>query len=142
MSIGKRVLAQEGIKIKLEGDLITQYSQLLSSWKRDTAGKITVMVTPQGVLILESKLDNRHRPRQKSRYHVSAPIKQKRRYTSKVITSVIEFQFSKMKERQASLNNYRLLEAVEDEGLVRAMMEVENETPLSRDAALAELERE
>ncbi|MBD2136762.1 hypothetical protein H6F32_03955 [Anabaena sp. FACHB-1237] len=35
----------------------------------------------------------------------------------------------------------RLLEALEDEGLILAMKEVENETPLNLDAALAELEK-
>lgn len=39
-------------------------------------------------------------------------------------------------------NDYqRLLEAIEDEGLVRAMMEVKNETPLNLEAALTELEK-
>lgn len=33
----------------------------------------------------------------------------------------------------------RLLEAMEDEGLYRAMMEVKDEIPLNLDAALAEL---
>ncbi|MCL1469444.1 hypothetical protein [Argonema antarcticum] len=36
----------------------------------------------------------------------------------------------------------RLLEAMEDEGLVLAMMEVKDETPLNLDEALAELEKE
>lgn len=36
----------------------------------------------------------------------------------------------------------RLLEAIEDEGLILAMKEVENETPLNIDQALAELEKE
>lgn len=36
----------------------------------------------------------------------------------------------------------RLLEALEDEGLILAMKEIENETPLNFDAALAELEKE
>ncbi|BAZ78965.1 MAG: hypothetical protein RLZZ29_2023 [Cyanobacteriota bacterium] len=36
----------------------------------------------------------------------------------------------------------RLLEALEDEGLILAMKEVENETPLNLDEALAELEQE
>ncbi|MFM7365315.1 MAG: hypothetical protein ACKO11_12650 [Cuspidothrix sp.] len=36
----------------------------------------------------------------------------------------------------------RLLEALEDEGLILAMKEVENETPLDFDEALAELEKE
>ena len=36
----------------------------------------------------------------------------------------------------------RLLEALEDEGLIIAMKEVENETPLNLDEALAELEQE
>lgn len=35
-----------------------------------------------------------------------------------------------------------LLEAIEDEGLIRAMNEVKGETPLSLDEALAELEKE
>lgn len=35
----------------------------------------------------------------------------------------------------------QLLEALEDEGLILAMKEVENETPLNLDAALAELEK-
>ncbi|QYX30280.1 hypothetical protein [Sphaerospermopsis torques-reginae] len=35
-----------------------------------------------------------------------------------------------------------LLEALEDEGLILAMKEVENETPLNLDEALAELEKE
>jgi hypothetical protein len=35
----------------------------------------------------------------------------------------------------------RLLEALEDEGLILAMKEVENETPLNLDEALAELEK-
>ncbi|MBD1940319.1 hypothetical protein [Microcoleus sp. FACHB-68] len=40
-------------------------------------------------------------------------------------------------------NDYqRLLEAIEDEGLIRAMMEVKDETPLTLDEALAELEKE
>ncbi|MEB3829885.1 hypothetical protein [Phormidium sp. CCY1219] len=34
----------------------------------------------------------------------------------------------------------RILEALEDEGLIRAMMEVKDENPLSLDEALAELE--
>jgi hypothetical protein len=36
----------------------------------------------------------------------------------------------------------RLLEAIEDEGLILAMKKVENETPLNLDEALAELEKE
>lgn len=36
----------------------------------------------------------------------------------------------------------RLLEAIEDEGLYRAMMEVKDEPALDLDAALAELEKE
>ncbi|MBD2665922.1 hypothetical protein B6N60_02671 [Richelia sinica FACHB-800] len=36
----------------------------------------------------------------------------------------------------------RLLEALEDEGLILAMKEVENETPLNFNEALAELEQE
>ncbi len=36
----------------------------------------------------------------------------------------------------------RLLEALEDEGLILAMKEVENETPFNFDEALAELEKE
>ncbi len=36
----------------------------------------------------------------------------------------------------------RLLEAMEDEGLVLAMMEVKDETPFNLDEALAELEKE
>ncbi|TAF03280.1 MAG: hypothetical protein EAZ77_17550 [Nostocales cyanobacterium] len=36
----------------------------------------------------------------------------------------------------------RLLEALEDEGLIIAMKEVEKETPLNFDEALAELEKE
>lgn len=36
----------------------------------------------------------------------------------------------------------RLLEAIEDEGLARAMMEVKDETPLSLHDALAELDKE
>ncbi|NET02603.1 MAG: hypothetical protein F6K61_19060 [Sphaerospermopsis sp. SIO1G1] len=36
----------------------------------------------------------------------------------------------------------RLLEALEDEGLILAMKEVENETPLNFNQALAELEKE
>lgn len=36
----------------------------------------------------------------------------------------------------------RLLEALEDEGLILAMKEVESETPLNFDQALAELEKE
>jgi hypothetical protein len=36
----------------------------------------------------------------------------------------------------------RLLEAIEDEGLILAMKEVENEKPLNIDEALAELEKE
>lgn len=36
----------------------------------------------------------------------------------------------------------RLIEAIEDEGLILAMKEVENETPLHLDEALAELEKE
>lgn len=35
-----------------------------------------------------------------------------------------------------------LLEAIEDEGLIRAMNEVKGETPLNLDEALAELEKE
>lgn len=35
-----------------------------------------------------------------------------------------------------------LLEAIEDEGLIRAMNEVKGESPLSLDEALAELEKE
>ncbi|MGA9383367.1 MAG: hypothetical protein WBV73_31775 [Phormidium sp.] len=35
-----------------------------------------------------------------------------------------------------------LLEAIEDEGLIRAMNEVRGETPLNLDEALAELEKE
>ena len=36
----------------------------------------------------------------------------------------------------------RLLEAIEDEGLILAIKEVENETPLHLNEALAELEKE
>ncbi|MTJ49469.1 hypothetical protein [Dolichospermum sp. UHCC 0259] len=36
----------------------------------------------------------------------------------------------------------RLIEAIEDEGLILAMKEVENETPLNLNEALAELEKE
>jgi hypothetical protein len=36
----------------------------------------------------------------------------------------------------------QLLEPLEDEGLILAMKEIENETPLNFDAALAELEKE
>ncbi|MCE2696654.1 MAG: hypothetical protein PX483_12470 [Nostocales cyanobacterium LE14-WE4] len=36
----------------------------------------------------------------------------------------------------------RLIEAIEDEGLILAMKEVENEKPLNIDEALAELEKE
>lgn len=36
----------------------------------------------------------------------------------------------------------RLIEAIEDEGLILAMKEVENETPLHLNEALAELEKE
>ncbi len=36
----------------------------------------------------------------------------------------------------------RLLETIEDEGLLLAMKEVENETPLNFDEALTELEKE
>ncbi|MBD1211213.1 MAG: hypothetical protein ACK57R_11565 [Dolichospermum sp.] len=36
----------------------------------------------------------------------------------------------------------RLIEAIEDEGLILAMKEVENETPLHLHEALAELEKE
>ena len=36
----------------------------------------------------------------------------------------------------------RLLEAIEDEGLILATKEVENEKPLNIDEALAELEKE
>jgi hypothetical protein len=36
----------------------------------------------------------------------------------------------------------RLIEAIEDEGLILAMKEVENETPLHLNEALAELEEE
>ncbi|NET73977.1 MAG: hypothetical protein F6K62_24485 [Sphaerospermopsis sp. SIO1G2] len=36
----------------------------------------------------------------------------------------------------------RLLETLEDEGLILAMKEVENETPLNFNQALAELEKE
>ncbi|MDB9523656.1 hypothetical protein PN480_17140 [Dolichospermum circinale CS-1225] len=36
----------------------------------------------------------------------------------------------------------RLLEAIEDEGLILAMKEVENQTPLHLNEALAELEKE
>jgi RelB Antitoxin alpha helical domain len=36
----------------------------------------------------------------------------------------------------------RIIEAIEDEGLYRAMMEVKQETPLSLKEALAELEKE
>lgn len=40
-------------------------------------------------------------------------------------------------------NDYqRLLEAIEDEGLALAMMEVKEEIPLSLDDALAELDKE
>lgn len=40
-------------------------------------------------------------------------------------------------------NDYkRLLEAIEDEGLILAMKEVQHETPLNLDEALAELEKE
>ncbi|GBF80455.1 hypothetical protein [Aphanothece sacrum] len=35
-----------------------------------------------------------------------------------------------------------IIEAIEDEGLYRAMMEVKNETPLSLEEALTELEQE
>ncbi|NEO16232.1 MAG: hypothetical protein F6K59_25335 [Moorea sp. SIO3F7] len=36
----------------------------------------------------------------------------------------------------------RLIETLEDEGLYRAMMEVKDETPLSLEEALAELDQE
>jgi hypothetical protein len=36
----------------------------------------------------------------------------------------------------------RLIEAIEDEGLILAMKEVENEKPLNLNEALAELEKE
>ena len=36
----------------------------------------------------------------------------------------------------------RLLAAIEDEGIYQAMMKVKDETPLSLDEALAELEKE
>ncbi|NEQ14606.1 MAG: hypothetical protein F6K44_12405 [Moorea sp. SIO3E2] len=36
----------------------------------------------------------------------------------------------------------RLIESFEDEGLYRAMMEVKDETPLSLEEALAELDKE
>lgn len=36
----------------------------------------------------------------------------------------------------------RIIEAIEDEGLYRAMREVKDETPLSLEEALAELEQE
>ena len=36
----------------------------------------------------------------------------------------------------------RILEAIEDEGLYKAMMEVKDEIPLSLEEALAELEKE
>ncbi|MDB9465321.1 hypothetical protein [Dolichospermum circinale] len=36
----------------------------------------------------------------------------------------------------------RLIEAIEDEGLILAMKEVENQTPLHLNEALAELEKE
>jgi hypothetical protein len=36
----------------------------------------------------------------------------------------------------------RILEALEDEGLYNAMMQVKDETPLSLEQALAELEKE
>jgi RelB Antitoxin alpha helical domain len=36
----------------------------------------------------------------------------------------------------------RIIEAIEDEGLYRAMMEVKQETPLNLKEALAELEKE
>jgi len=36
----------------------------------------------------------------------------------------------------------RLLEVIEDEGLILAMKEVQDETPLNLDEALAELEKE
>jgi RelB Antitoxin alpha helical domain len=36
----------------------------------------------------------------------------------------------------------RIIEAVEDEGLHRAMMEIKDETPLSFEEALAELDKE
>ena len=36
----------------------------------------------------------------------------------------------------------RIIEAMEDEGLYRAMMEVKDETPLSFEEALAELDKE
>ncbi|WP_013321066.1 hypothetical protein [Gloeothece verrucosa] len=36
----------------------------------------------------------------------------------------------------------RIIEAIEDEGLYRAMKEVKDETPLSLEQALAELEQE
>ncbi|MGH8000972.1 MAG: hypothetical protein ACREPR_16475 [Brasilonema sp.] len=40
-------------------------------------------------------------------------------------------------------NDYqRLLEAIEDEGLILAMKEVQDETPLNLNEALAELEKE
>jgi hypothetical protein len=42
-----------------------------------------------------------------------------------------------------SFSDYeRLIEMLEDEGLYRAMMEVKDETPLSFEEALAELEQE
>ncbi len=36
----------------------------------------------------------------------------------------------------------RIIEAIEDEGLYRAMMEVKDETPLSFEQALAELDKQ
>ena len=36
----------------------------------------------------------------------------------------------------------RIIEAIEDEGIYRAMMEVKHETPLTFEEALAELEKE
>ena len=49
---------------------------------------------------------------------------------SKIRKVVIDFQ-----------DYLRLLETIEDEGLVLAMKEVENEKPLNLDAALADLHR-
>lgn len=42
-----------------------------------------------------------------------------------------------------NFNDYeRIIEAIEDEGLYRAMMEVKNETPLTFEQALAELDKQ
>lgn len=56
---------------------------------------------------------------------------------------LLEIAKSDFSDYLTNLSDYqRLLEAMEDKGLVLAMMEVKDETPLNLEQALAELEKE